>query len=50
MINFFIFNEHASKMRVGNDMVYLEERKCYVFDDSFEHEVIEININALYIY
>ena len=27
-------------MRVGNEMVYLEEGKSYVFDDSFEHEVI----------
>lgn len=26
-------------MRVGNEMVYLEEGKSYVFDDSFEHEV-----------
>lgn len=26
-------------MRVGKEMVYLEEGKSYVFDDSFEHEV-----------
>ena len=26
-------------MRVGKEVVYLEEGKSYVFDDSFEHEV-----------
>lgn len=36
-------------MRVGNEMVYLEERKCYVFDDSFEHEVKAIYIDVYYI-
>lgn len=26
-------------MRVGKEIIYLEEGKSYVFDDSFEHEV-----------
>lgn len=26
-------------MRVGKEMIHLEEGKSYVFDDSFEHEV-----------
>lgn len=29
-----------SKLRAGNEIMNLEEKKGYVFDDSFEHEVI----------
>ncbi len=28
-----------SRIRVGDDVVVFEEGKCFVFDDSFEHEV-----------
>lgn len=36
-------------MRVAEEIVLLEEGKSYVFDDSFEHEVIflPIKLNTL---
>ncbi|CCI44131.1 unnamed protein product [Albugo candida] len=30
--------EHNCRLRVGDEMVTVEEGKCLVFDDSFEHE------------
>jgi aspartate beta-hydroxylase len=37
-VHFPLVGTEGAKMRVGDETRYLEEGKCIIFDDSFNHE------------